>query len=515
MMKPFKIFLTFFSILALIVLISYFFPPNGIQITSDFKLKFPTWNQLVDYEEKEYKDISNIVQRNMPVDTVAPAIQDTTPVAPDKDTLVSSRDSADTTLIDTLNQGNQAGKTAQANPLQYPDNNPEVLYPFFNSLEKLHHNNELIRILHYGDSQIEGDRISSYIRNQLQKKFGGAGIGLFPVVLPHNTNISLKHSLSSGWERYTLHDLEQANFRHKRFGVLMSFSRFSPYYSNYQNEVYEAWVTIRSSPIAFDLSSEYTQCRILYGYNEKPFITKMNYGGKTEEADMLPPSNSLKEVGWEISKSVDQFTLGFQGNHSPDIYGITLDGEQGIALDNIPLRGSSGTDFTKTDTSFFRTMLGKLNVKLIILHFGVNLVPVVRDNYNFYEERFYNQLKMFKSFNKDLSVIVMGVTDMSKKEGGQYVSYPNISKIRDAQKNAAFRADCAFWDSYQAMGGKNSMPSWVFADPPLARKDFTHFTYKGSVVISKMFYKALMRDYQNYKKNTRQKQIISTKEDSS
>jgi hypothetical protein len=108
----------------------------------------------------------------------------------------------------------------------------------------------------------------------------------------------------------------------------------------------------------------------------------------------------------------------------------------------------------------------------------------------------------------------MGVTDMSRKEGGQYESYPNIPKIRDAQKNAAFRAGCAFWDSYQAMGGKNSMPSWVFADPPLARKDFTHFTYKGSVVISKMFYKALIRDYRKYKQENQTVEIQSSKEDS-
>ncbi|MGM0531386.1 MAG: hypothetical protein ACQER7_08540, partial [Bacteroidota bacterium] len=125
----------------------------------------------------------------------------------------------------------------------------------------------------------------------------------------------------------------------------------------------------------------------------------------------------------------------------------------------------------------------------------------VRDDYKFYEERLYKQLRMFKSFNQDLSVIVMSVTDMSRKKRGEYESYPNIPKIRDAQKNAAFRAGCAFWDTYEAMGGRNSMPGWVFADPPLARKDFTHFTYKGSVVISKMFYKALMRDYQKYKQN--------------
>ena len=30
-----------------------------------------------------------------------------------------------------------------------------------------------VRIMHYGDSQIEGDRISGRLRERLQKEFGG------------------------------------------------------------------------------------------------------------------------------------------------------------------------------------------------------------------------------------------------------------------------------------------------------------------------------------------------------
>lgn len=87
---------------------------------------------------------------------------------------------------------------------------------------------------------------------------------------------------------------------------------------------------------------------------------------------------------------------------------------------------------------------------------------------------------------------------MSRKEGEDYVSHPNIEFIRDAQRRAAFKAGCAFWDLYEAMGGKNSMPSWVFADPPLANKDFTHFTPKGARLVSEMLYKALMIAYENH-----------------
>ncbi|MBR4214802.1 MAG: hypothetical protein IKR94_05750, partial [Bacteroidales bacterium] len=62
----------------------------------------------------------------------------------------------------------------------------------------------------------------------------------------------------------------------------------------------------------------------------------------------------------------------------------------------------------------------------------------------------------------------------------------------------AFKNNCAFWDMYSAMGGWNSMPDWVFHEPPLAEKDFTHFSPQGANVIAKMFYNALIGRYNQY-----------------
>jgi hypothetical protein len=97
-----------------------------------------------------------------------------------------------------------------------------------------------------------------------------------------------------------------------------------------------------------------------------------------------------------------------------------------------------------------------------------------------------------------MAILLIGISDMSHREGNSFVSYPNIEKIRDAQRDAAFRAGVAFWDCYQAMGGKNSMPNWVYANPPLASKDFVHFSLRGSNLIAEMFYSALMDSYNKY-----------------
>jgi hypothetical protein len=99
------------------------------------------------------------------------------------------------------------------------------------------------------------------------------------------------------------------------------------------------------------------------------------------------------------------------------------------------------------------------------------------------------------------SVLLIGVSDMSQRHEGQYVSYPNIEQIRDAQRQAALRAGAAFWDCYEAMGGNNSMPAWAFATPPLASKDFVHFTLRGSKLIAEMFYSSLMESFREFEAN--------------
>lgn len=506
-MKPLKILLYLISIFIVLSIFSLISPKEGIQISRQLTLKIPHLESIFQPKEKKHADISKILEYHQA--EITDEIEDL-----QIDTATSFRDSLHF-LADSLRADMPSDSTKKARikdstihkqpgtilqKLEYPNHNKQALYPFFNHLKELKQSGELIRVLHYGDSQIEGDRISSYIRNELQKKFGGSGIGMFAPVIIRGTNISMKHTLNGNWERYTLQSIKNGNIFHKRLGALMSFGRYAPIVS-LENNLFFGEINLKRSNISYLRTREFKQCRVFYGFNKRPFIAELKYKENTLDAELIPPSNHLNTLSWDIDGSLDEITISFKGEDSPDIYAIALDGHSGIALDNIPLRGSSGTDFTRTDLAFLRSMYQKINTKLIIMQFGVNLVPHIVDDYSYYEKQFYKQLKTLKGLRPDICIVVIGVSDMSQNKYGNYVSYPNIVKIREAQKKAAFKAGCAYWDTYEAMGGKNSMPAWVHNNPPLARTDYTHFTWKGSVVISKMFYEALMHDYNEYLKN--------------
>ncbi|MBQ3917102.1 MAG: hypothetical protein II693_03070, partial [Bacteroidales bacterium] len=67
----------------------------------------------------------------------------------------------------------------------FPNDDATMFDPFFRAMESA--GKEHVRILHYGDSQLEEDRVTSTIRAGLQEKFGGGGPGLLPFGRPYYT----------------------------------------------------------------------------------------------------------------------------------------------------------------------------------------------------------------------------------------------------------------------------------------------------------------------------------------
>jgi lysophospholipase L1-like esterase len=219
------------------------------------------------------------------------------------------------------------------------------------------------------------------------------------------------------------------------------------------------------------------------------------------DADFLPVSDGLEIKHWHFDQPATKLKFSFQGSVSPDFYGIALDDERGVAVDNIPMRGSAGLVFTMMNQDLLKEMYDSMNVKMLILQFGGNVVPYIAENYNYYEKWFASQLRRLRQLCPDIPIVVIGVSDMSTKEKDRFVTYPNLEKVRDALKSASFNAGCAYWDMFEAMGGKNSMPSWVYAQPPLASSDFVHFNQRGARVIAEMFYNAFIYEYESYLEN--------------
>jgi hypothetical protein len=494
--KPFSILLFLFATFIILAFISLVFPPGGIRMGRNFYLNFPSPDKIFYPDNPDYADITSLLDGYSKTADTLPAGDNEE--IPGLSVEISNEITEEISLSDDIASPEAAdeGKMRQLIfPLQFPAGNDSVLYPFFRELEKTETHGNFLRILHYGDSQIENSRITSTLRNQFQMRFGGSGVGLIPVLSPVPHNASFDVIAEGNWERYTILARGKRNTMHNRYGLLMSYSSLAPVPGTGVNGSF----TIRPTGVGHARARRMEALGLYMGHNNKPFLLELSSGGKMIDAELFFPSDSPRWIRWTLPGPAAGYTLSFEGDAGPEIYSISIDGAAGVAVDNIPMRGSSGLEFTATDLPVMKRMMEDLNVRLIILQFGVNVVPNVVNDYSYYENALFRQLMHLKSISQRYCIIVVGVSDMSARmPGGHYQSYPNIELIRDAQRNAAFRAGVPFWDLYSAMGGRNSMPSWVMADPPLGQPDYTHFTFRGSALVGDLLYNAITIEYDDF-----------------
>jgi len=206
---------------------------------------------------------------------------------------------------------------------------------------------------------------------------------------------------------------------------------------------------------------------------------------------------------WDLAGAPSSVNISFRGDTVAEVLGIAIDGKYGIAVDNIPWRGSSGTTFTSISKSSLVNTYHLLGVKFVILQFGGNSVPYIHTDKAItqFVNGFKKQIDHIRSADSTIKILVIGPADMSHNEKGEMVTYPLLEKIIEQMRIASNNSGAAYWSLYHAMGGHNSMVRWVNTYPALAAPDYIHYTPKGSELISQVLYNAIEREYEIYRKS--------------
>ena len=474
-MKPIKILAFLIVTAAILAAVAMLFPKDGIELGGGIKLYFDFAGSQADTAQTNIADVVEIIGNTsaieaelkadtttLPADTAVLAQPDTLPAAPAPKPKPA-----------------RTNRPRSRQPIEFADDDEVRLAPFFAALANCQ--NRQVRILHYGDSQIEGDRITGYFRNLMQKKYGGSGPGLMPAVPPVAKSSAIVHSASSNWRVHSIYQKRDTSLHHQRFGIMGSFAQFGGS---------QAWIKFSPSGQAYKSVKKFTQCNIFYGHADSAFTVKGYANGELLWFEDIDPTADTKRLQWNFEQTPTNFRIEFGGRQSPDIYAVTLDSPAGVMVDNLPFRGSKGTEFVKIDLAQMKQMGHYLPVSLIIYEFGVNAVTNRSRSYSYYEENLRKQLQYLKKVWPRAVILVVGVSDMSENGTNGYVTRSSVPKVIEAQRNAAFAEGCAFWNLYAAMGGRNSMPVWV--ESGMAQKDYTHFNRKGGHRVAQMLFEAIM-----------------------
>lgn len=389
----------------------------------------------------------------------------------------------------------------------------EALAGFFTALQQ---GKEQIRIAYYGDSSIEGDLISQTVRDSLQRRFGGRGVGYVPITTHvQGFRRSVRQSFSGNW--YTCK-------------VVVNNSRKLP------RGISGEYFTIWSAPVKTDtLATDSTRvdttppapverghwasfgstrlnpgtsivpsARLFYGLPkgdtvlapQRAFVT-VRIGEERTKYE-LAGASAVNEL-WLTQQPCDKVRIDVGAPSSMPFYGVSLESNTGVILDNFSARGNSGALLTNIPASILEGFQEKLDYDLIILQYGLNVLNPKMKSYNWYEKEMVKVIRHFQQHLPGVPILVIGVSDKATRIDGVMQTDPSIPLITAAQQRAAEQTGAAFMSLYAAMGGSGSMIEWVDHERPrLANLDYAHFNFEGAEKAGKMLLQYLLDGYERF-----------------
>ncbi len=446
-MKPRHIAYIIWIIIALLGVVCWMVPNDGFSI-GKYTLRWPTLAEALDLTNEGMKELTN--------DSLLAAIDTTALMSTDsviqQDTFVV-KDSVPQKSLPIIPEVNVVNTDSRA-----------YMAAFYAALDSA--STQPVRVVHYGDSQIEEDRITNVLRERWQKQYGGGGVGLLPLhqTIPTRT---IRQWLSINGVVQTA---QQGPKRYLVYGLRsMRLADSDDYGVMGQVAVMDSTLVEGSEDIVMNIEP--------IDKKRKPH----NYFNRVRLLTSSPDSLLV------LPDSTTHYQLHLQGKKN--VYGVSLETPTGVIVDNIPMRGCSGNIFTKIDSTQLSDFYRETNTRLIILQFGGNMIPQTENPSTisgYVRSTLRQQIRYIRACAPQASILFIGPSDMSTRIDGEMTTYPLVPYMDKLLKKMAEEERIAYWSMYDAMGGKNSMVHWV--EVGLAGSDYVHFTRAGANNIGKKLY---------------------------
>ena len=493
MMSPLKVLLSIISLFVVLGVVALVYPDGGIHI-GDITLRYPKLTEI--FEKDGGKSLGDSAQGD-PEEAI-------------REMMEATKRKEFAAFSDSLKYYENFFKKGKTR-FDLPNNDPTWFDRFFLHLELAELDSNVVHIVHYGDSQLEEDRISSAIREDLQDEFGGSGPGMMPPIMtvPSQTT---SHSSSGALSRYILFGPKEEEADHSRYGPLAQLAQLDG----------EASITIQrrqERKKQFSHVGGYRTIKLLTNNNAR-IKTKLNVNRTfvevvgqdangnpkekrtTKVVEAGEPTvetfNKLKVYSWKLKDTTSVAKLYLSGYG--EIYAISADGAYGVAVDNVAMRGSSGTIFHRIDSELLAESYKAMNARLIIMEYGGNLVPgTSKSNVEYTKKLITRQIQAIQKANPDADILFIGPADMARQQDGQWKTYPALNMTIKALRQVALDNGAAYWDMHRVMGGNGSMIKWVNREPALGFTDHIHFTRRGAAYMGDLFCAALRMHYDYFK----------------
>lgn len=366
----------------------------------------------------------------------------------------------------------------------YSDSTLRGMTPFYQALDEAVVSSRPVRIAYFGDSFIEADILTADLREMLQNKYGGEGVGYVCITSQvYGFRPTVRHSFQ-GWNAHCV--MDSVGFDSFKQGISGHYFVPSP----------GAFVELKGQKKYASRLDSCAQASILF-YNKGEVTLTAKLNQQEEVTETFAPADALQQMTVEGKLGAVRWTV-----HHADstlFYGVVMEGNHGISVDNYSLRGTSGLSLRSVPVQRLKQFNCLRPYDLIVLQYGLNVATERGRNYDKYLAGMQMVIQHIKDAFPQAGILLVSVGDRDyRTEEGELKTMPGIKNLIRYQQRLAADSGVAFWNLYQAMGGEGSMATLVEATPPMANLDYTHINFRGGKYLAGLLYEALVYGKEQY-----------------
>jgi lysophospholipase L1-like esterase len=354
---------------------------------------------------------------------------------------------------------------------------------FYQMLASVNKLNRPVRIAYFGDSFIEGDILSGDLRSMFQETFGGYGVGWVDCSNPTTSFRRTVNQKSLGFQEFAV---VKKPFDKSRQGIAQRYYTVS--------EGAQVWTS--GTKIAH--CANWDVAKLFFRTPSPASITAQLNSGSSQQY----PVGGATHVQ-TIETRGRATTVNYQFHHVDSrftAFGMSLESERGVILDNFSMRGSSGITLANVPVVTLAEFARLRPYDLIILHFGLNVAvsgntePVLQVYVNNMKKTIRNLHAAFP----EASILIVSVPDRDQRSADGITTLKEVKNLVALQQRLASECKVGFYNFYEAMGGEQSMKKLV--DRNLANKDYTHLSFGGGRKVARKVFPSFNEGLKNYKR---------------
>ncbi len=327
------------------------------------------------------------------------------------------------------------------------------------------------RIAFLGDSFIEGDILVGDLREKLQKKFGGGGVGFIPCELPFGVYRHTAKVSGKGWKKYGI----------LKYKSVPESLREDFLFSGYMACGGKGAEMVWQKGQGFGHIDSCDVCRIFFKNSSDCSLRVGLDGGRSRTFD-IKGAPSLRQI--VIGSTADTLSLKVLSGNVV-CYGASFESSRGGAqVDNFSVRSNNGGALFRSSAQLNRQFSEMMGYDAVVLQYGLNIMQPDKSNYTKYQKQLEDMILYAKVCFPESDVIVMGVTDRGLKRDGDttYSSINSAPALTRHQKAAADSQGAMFWDSYGTMENLGGLEAFV--EKGWIASDRVHFKFSGGRVLA-------------------------------